>query len=65
MSVNIISDHCVHLEIGRNITDMSNNMRQKMIRLAPSEITYKNMRFLIMDRPTDATIPGFIEVGNY
>lgn len=37
------------------------NMRQKIIRPAPSEISYKEMRFLITDRPTDQTIPNFIE----
>lgn len=31
------------------------------MRPGPSEIVYKNMRFLIMDRPTDATIPAFLE----
>uniref|UniRef100_A0A1W7R9B9 Protein tyrosine phosphatase type IVA 2 n=1 Tax=Hadrurus spadix TaxID=141984 RepID=A0A1W7R9B9_9SCOR len=36
-------------------------MKQKAMRPAPSEITYKNMRFLIMDRPNDATIPAFLE----
>jgi len=36
-------------------------MRQKAIRPAPSEIEYKNMRFLITDRPTDATMGTFVE----
>lgn len=36
-------------------------MKQKTMRPASSEITYKNMRFLIMDRPTDATVPAFLE----
>ncbi|GFY04620.1 protein tyrosine phosphatase type IVA 1 [Trichonephila clavipes] len=36
-------------------------MKQKLMRPGPSEIVYKNMRFLIMDRPTDATIAAFIE----
>lgn len=36
-------------------------MKQKLMRPGPSEIVYKNMKFLIMDRPTDATIPTFIE----
>lgn len=36
-------------------------MRQKIIRPAPSEISYKDMRFLITDRPTDQTIANFIE----
>lgn len=36
-------------------------MRQKIIRPAPSEISYKDMRFLITDRPTDQTITNFIE----
>ena len=39
-----------------------NTMRQKIIRPAPSEISYKEMRFLITDRPTDQTITNFIEV---
>lgn len=38
-----------------------NTMRQKIIRPAPSEISYKEMRFLITDRPTDQTITNFIE----
>ncbi|XP_076371182.1 protein tyrosine phosphatase type IVA 1-like [Tachypleus tridentatus] len=38
-----------------------NIMKQNTMRPAPSEISYKNMRFLIMDRPTDSTIPGFLE----
>ncbi|KAK6167909.1 hypothetical protein SNE40_021835 [Patella caerulea] len=33
----------------------------KSRRPEPAEIEYKNMRFLIMDRPTDATIDKFIE----
>ena len=40
----------------------SANMRSKSIRPAPSEIEYKNMRFLITDRPTDATMQSYIEV---
>lgn len=36
-------------------------MKQKPMRPGPSEILYKNMRFLIMDRPNDATIPSFLE----
>jgi len=36
-------------------------MRQKIIRPAPSEISFKEMRFLITDRPTDQTIATFIE----
>jgi hypothetical protein len=41
---------------------MSSAMRQKIIRPAPSEISFKDMRFLITDRPTDQTIANFIEV---
>ncbi|ESP03415.1 hypothetical protein LOTGIDRAFT_171507 [Lottia gigantea] len=33
----------------------------KARRPEPAEIEYKNMRFLIMDRPTDSTIDKFIE----
>lgn len=40
----------------------SANMRSKSIRPAPSEIEFKNMRFLITDRPTDATMQSYIEV---
>ncbi|KAH8021538.1 hypothetical protein HPB51_015934 [Rhipicephalus microplus] len=38
-------------------------MRQKgaAMRPGPSEIDFKNMRFLITDRPTDATVPAFLE----
>jgi len=36
-------------------------MKQKLIRPGPSEIVYKYMKFLITDRPTDATIGTFIE----
>ena len=31
----------------------------------PAEIEFKNMRFLIMDRPTDSTIEKFIDVSAY
>lgn len=34
----------------------------KARRPEPAEIEFKNMRFLIMDRPTDATMEKFIEV---
>ncbi|XP_046384198.1 PRL-1 phosphatase [Ischnura elegans] len=37
------------------------SMRQKVIRPAPSEIEYKNMRFLITDRPTDQNIHNYIQ----
>ena len=30
----------------------------------PAEIAYKNMRFLITDRPTDATMDRYIEVSS-
>lgn len=40
---------------------MSTNI-MKTRRPEPAEIEYKNMRFLIMDRPTDATMDKFIEV---
>ncbi|XP_058124831.1 PRL-1 phosphatase isoform X2 [Anopheles ziemanni] len=35
-------------------------MRQKDIRPAPARIEFKGMKFLITDRPSDATIPGYI-----
>lgn len=37
----------------------SNVMKSR--RPEPAEVEYKNMRFLIMDRPTDATMDKFIE----
>ncbi|KAL7644820.1 UNVERIFIED_CONTAM: hypothetical protein RMT77_004633 [Armadillidium vulgare] len=37
------------------------NMRSKSIRPAPSEIQYKNMSFLITDRPTDSNMQSYIE----
>ncbi|XP_054268648.1 PRL-1 phosphatase [Macrosteles quadrilineatus] len=37
------------------------NMRQKDIRPPPCEIEYKNMKFLITDRPTDQTIQNYIQ----
>lgn len=40
------------------------NMRVKDIRPAPAEIEYKNMKFLITDRPNDQTIHTFIQVRN-
>lgn len=36
-------------------------MRSKDIRPAPAEIAYKNMKFLITDRPTDSTIQNYIQ----
>lgn len=37
-------------------------MRVKDIRPAPAEIAFKNMKFLITDRPNDQTIHTFIQV---
>ena len=37
----------------------------KMARPDPAEIEFKNMRFLITDRPTDSTIDRYIKVSNY
>ncbi|XP_046672124.1 PRL-1 phosphatase isoform X2 [Homalodisca vitripennis] len=39
------------------------NMRTKDIRPPPCEIEYKNMKFLITDRPTDQTIQHYIQIG--
>lgn len=36
-------------------------MKQKDIRPAPSLIEYKNMRFLITDRPSDVTIQSYLQ----
>lgn len=43
---------------------MSSNV-MKTRRPEPAEIDYKNMRFLIMDRPTDASMDRFIEVKDF
>ncbi|XP_067009356.2 PRL-1 phosphatase-like [Anabrus simplex] len=37
------------------------NMQLKDIRPAPCEIEYKNMKFLITDRPTEQTIHNYIQ----
>ncbi|EEB20445.1 protein tyrosine phosphatase type IVA protein, putative [Pediculus humanus corporis] len=37
------------------------NMRSKDLRPAPAEIEFKNMKFLITDRPTDLTIQNYIQ----
>ena len=42
---------------------MSKPANMKIRRPEPSEIQYKNMRFLITDRPTDCTMDKFIQVG--
>ena len=34
-------------------------------RPGPSEIFYKGYRFLITDRPTDATLPSYVEVSRF
>ena len=36
-----------------------------LIRPGPSEISYKNLNFLITDRPNDANLPAFIEVSRW
>jgi len=36
-------------------------MRQKDIRPAASEIEHKGFKFLITDRPSDQTVPGYIQ----
>jgi len=40
---------------------MSGSIVSPLTRPGPSEISHKHMRFLIMDRPTDATLPTFIK----
>lgn len=41
----------------------SSNVRSnKNIRPAPSEIEYKEMKFLITDRPSDSTMASYVEV---
>jgi protein tyrosine phosphatase type 4A len=39
-------------------------MRHKDIRPPPCEIEFKNMKFLITDRPTDQNIHNYITVSN-
>lgn len=48
--------------ISPSLKEEMSNMRVKDIRPAPAEIEYKNMKFLITDRPNDQTIPTFIQV---
>lgn len=36
-------------------------MATNIMKPGPSEICYKNMRFFIMDRPSDATLPQLVE----
>lgn len=43
------------------VQEEMSNMRVKDIRPAPAEIEYKNMKFLITDRPNDQTIHTFIQ----
>ncbi len=46
-----------------NPTKMSNSIiRPKDIRPAPAEIEFKDMKFLITDRPSDQTIQFYIAV---
>jgi len=44
-------------------TVMSAGQNMKVRKPEPAEIEYKNMKFLITYRPTDATMDRFIEVG--
>lgn len=37
-------------------------MTGKLIRPAPAEIEFKNMRFLITEQPADATIANYIKI---
>lgn len=39
-------------------------MRQKDIRPAPARIEFKGMKFLITDRPSDATIQSYLMVSS-
>ena len=39
-------------------------MTFKDIRPAPAEIEFKNMKFLITDRPSDQNIQSFIQVSS-
>ena len=44
-----------------NLTDLR-IMTGKLIRPAPAEIEFKNMRFLITEQPQDATIHNYIKI---
>ena len=48
---------CFHWPSGGRIT-------MKMAKPDPAEIEFKNMRFLITDRPTDSTIDRYIKVSS-
>ena len=41
---------------------MTGNSATKNIRPAPAEIEYKNMKFLILEQPQDATIANYIKI---
>ncbi|XP_053205360.1 protein tyrosine phosphatase type IVA 2-like [Panonychus citri] len=41
--------------------DSISSIISPLVRPGPSDISYKDMRFLIMDRPTDNTLNNFIE----
>lgn len=44
---------------------MNSSAANRLRRPEHSEIKHKNMRFLITDRPTDATVERYIEVNEY
>ncbi|KAI1290146.1 Protein tyrosine phosphatase type IVA 3 [Halotydeus destructor] len=43
------------------MTQTTGSIVSPLTRPGPSEISYKHMKFLITDRPSDATLPTFLE----
>lgn len=44
-----------------NKNNSSSTIISPMLRPGPSEIVYKNMKFLIMDRPTNSNLSNFVD----
>ena len=46
-------------------TRVPNNQGRSLHGPGPVVVEHKNMKFLITDRPTDATLPRYIEVNKF
>lgn len=49
------------VSLASTVASGSNMRSNKNIRPAPSEIEFKNMKFLITDRPNDSNMTGYVE----
>ena len=47
--------------MSNQIKSNSSTLISPMVRPGPSEIAYKNMKFLIMDRPTNNNLNNFVD----